>query len=158
MLQLPTDKPELFNKGLLVLEDWAHNVALEDEEIEKERGVIIEEWRLGLGANERMRQKYFPVLLKGSRYAERLPIGKKEVVEKCDPQLLRDFYKDWYRPDLMAVVVVGDVDVAEVEKKIISHFDKIPVAKIHESEKSMIFLIMMNHLFVLHQIKKTRIL
>jgi zinc protease len=129
MLQLPTDKPELFNKGLLVLEDWAHNVALEDEEIEKERGVIIEEWRLGLGANERMRQKYFPVLLKGSRYAERLPIGKKEVVEKCDPQLLRDFYKDWYRPDLMAVVVVGDVDVAEVEKKIISHFDKIPVAK-----------------------------
>jgi zinc protease len=71
MLQLPTDKPELFNKGLLVLEDWAHNVALEDEEIEKERGVIIEEWRLGLGANERMRQKYFPVLLKGSRYAEK---------------------------------------------------------------------------------------
>ncbi len=125
MLQLPTDKPELFNKGLLVLEDWAHNVTLEDEEIEKERGVIIEEWRLGLGANERMRQKYFPVLLKGSRYAERLPIGKKEIVEKCKPQLLRDFYKDWYRPDLMAVVVVGDVDVAEVEKKIISHFDKI---------------------------------
>ncbi|NJO91466.1 MAG: insulinase family protein, partial [Chloroflexia bacterium] len=113
MLQLPTDKPDLFNKGLLVLEDWAHNVALEDEEIEKERGVIIEEWRLGLGANERMRQKYFPVLLKGSRYAERLPIGKKEVVEKCNPQLLRDFYKDWYRTDLMAVVVVGDVDVAE---------------------------------------------
>lgn len=129
MLQLPTDKPELLDKGYLVLEDWAHNVALEDEEIEKERGVIIEEWRLGLGAQERMRQQYFPVLFKGSRYADRLPIGKKEVVEKCDPQLLRDFYKDWYRPDLMAVVVVGDIDVAETEKKIIAHFDKIATVK-----------------------------
>jgi len=130
MLQLPTDKPELFNKGLLVLEDWAHNVTLEDEEIEKERGVIIEEWRLGLGASERMRQKWFPVILKDSRYAKRLPIGKKEIVEKCAPQLLRDFYKDWYRPDLMAVVVVGDIDVAEVEKKIKDHFEKIePVKK-----------------------------
>jgi len=129
MLQLPTDKPELLNKGYQVLEDWAHNVLLEKEEIEKERGVVIEEWRLGLGANERMRQKYFPVLLKGSKYAERLPIGKEEIVAKCDPQLIRDFYKDWYRPDLMAVVVVGDIDVSATEKQIIDHFNNIPAVK-----------------------------
>lgn len=126
MLQLPTDKPDLMDKAYQVLEDWAHQVALEDEEIEKERGVIIEEWRLGLGADERMRQKYFPVLLKNSRYAERLPIGKKEIVENVKPELIRNFYKDWYRPDLMAVVVVGDIDIEQTEKKIIQHFGSIP--------------------------------
>ncbi len=127
MLQLPTDKPELLDKGYLVLEDWASNVSMEDVEIEKERGVIIEEWRLGLGASDRMRQKYMPVLFKGSKYADRLPIGKKEVIETFKPQLLKDFYKDWYRPDLMAVVVVGDVNIDDAEKKIKEHFEQIPV-------------------------------
>ena len=76
-LQLPTDSPTVFKKGFQILEDWAHNVTFENEEIDKERGVIIEEWRLGLGAQERMRAKYFPVFLKGSQYAQRLPIGTK---------------------------------------------------------------------------------
>jgi len=126
MLLLPTDKPELLDKGYQVIEDWAHQVTMENSEIEKERGVIIEEWRLGLGADERMRQKYFPILLKDSRYADRLPIGKKEIVEKVDPKLIKEFYHDWYRPDLMAVVVVGDIDVDQTEKKIEEHFGKIP--------------------------------
>ena len=127
MLQLPSDKPELLDKGYLVLEDWASNVSMEDVEIEKERGVIIEEWRLGLGASERMRQKFMPVLLKGSRYADRSPIGKKEVIETFKPQVLKDFYKDWYRPDLMAVVVVGDMNIEDAEAKIKAHFEQIPV-------------------------------
>ena len=126
MLQLPTDKPELMDKGYLVLEDWASNVSMEDVEIEKERGVIIEEWRLGLGASERMRQKFLPILLKDSRYAQRIPIGKKEIIESFKPQVLKDFYKDWYRPDLMAVVVVGDMSIEDIEKKIKEHFDQMP--------------------------------
>ena len=99
------DKP-----GFQVLEDWAHQVSLEDAEIDKERGVIVEEWRLGLGADDRMMQKYLPVLLKGSKYAERLPIGKVDVIKAFPYDTLRNFYKTWYRPDLMAVVVVGDID------------------------------------------------
>lgn len=125
-LQLPTDSPTVFRKGFQILEDWAHNVSFEDEEIDKERGVVIEEWRLGLGADERLRAKYFPVLLKGSKYAERIPIGTKKNLETFKHETLRQFYKDWYRPDLQAVVVVGDVDVKEVENLIKQHFSSIP--------------------------------
>ncbi len=125
MLQLPTDDPELLSKGYQVLEDWAHNVSFLDEEIDKERGVIKEEWRLGLGADDRMRKKSFPIIFKGSRYANRLPIGLMDVIDNSPYDTLRQFYKDWYRPNLMAVVVVGDIDVNEAEQKIISHFANI---------------------------------
>jgi len=77
ILPIPTDDKEIVNQGLQVLEDWAHNVLLTEEEIDKERGVVVEEWRLGRGASQRMRNQYFPVLFKESRYADRLPIGKK---------------------------------------------------------------------------------
>ncbi|MCE3281662.1 MAG: insulinase family protein [Chitinophagaceae bacterium] len=127
-LQLPTDSAEVFKKGFQILEDWAHNVSFENEEIDKERGVVIEEWRLGQGADERMRVKYFPVLLKGSQYAKRLPIGTKQNLENFKYETLKQFYKDWYRPDLQAVVVVGDFDVAQVEKMIKEHFGRIPKA------------------------------
>ena len=80
ILPIPTDNDALLDKGLLILEDWAHNVTFSDEEIDKERGVVIEEWRLGQGANQRMRDQYFPILFKNSRYAVRLPIGKKEII------------------------------------------------------------------------------
>ncbi len=123
-LQVPTDKPELVDKGFLVLEDWAQGLALEDKEIDKERGVITEEWRLGLGAQDRMMKKYFPVLLKGSRYAERMPIGKIDVIKNFKHETLRNFYRDWYRPDLMAVIVVGDIDVNVAEQKVKEHFAK----------------------------------
>ncbi len=129
MLQLPTDKQEIFNKGLLVLEDWAHNVSFEPEEIDKERGVILEERRLGLGASERMREQWFPIILKNSRYAKRLPIGKKEVIEKCPYKEITEFYNTWYRPDLMAVIVVGDIDVDKVEKQVKEHFNKLKARK-----------------------------
>ena len=77
MIQLPTDKPEILDKGLQIMEDWSHNLLFDSLEVEKERGVVVEEWRLGQGADERMRRAYWPVLFKDSRYAERLPIGKK---------------------------------------------------------------------------------
>jgi zinc protease len=128
MLTVPTDKPEMMDKAMLILEDWAHNLSFDPTETEKERGVVMEEWRLGRGADMRMLQKIFPVLLKDSRYAERLPIGKPEIIQNGKAERLKQFYADWYRPDLMAVVAVGDFDKAAIEKMITSHFASIPAA------------------------------
>lgn len=122
MLQLPADKKDLIDQGFQVLEDWAHLVSFENAEIDKERGIITEEWRMGLGADDRMRKKYFPVIFKNSRYAERLPIGDIDVIKTFAYDTIRQFYKDWYRPNLQAVIVVGDFDVNEMEQKIIAHF------------------------------------
>lgn len=129
MLQIPTDKKDILDRGMLILKDWAHNLLFDSMEVEKERGVVLEEWRLGQGAMERMNRKTWPVMFKDSRYAERLPIGKPEVLTNCKQSLLRQFYKDWYRPDLQAIIVVGDIDLAEMEKKIIAMFSDIPPAK-----------------------------
>jgi zinc protease len=109
-----------------MLEDWAHNVTFDEKAIEKERGVVIEEWRLGQGADARMRDKQFPVLFRGSRYAERQPIGSKEVIETFKPETLRRFYRTWYRPDLMAVIAVGDFDRAKMEELVRKQFSGIP--------------------------------
>lgn len=128
-LQVPTDSIQVFKKAMQILEDWAHQVSFEPVEIDKERGVIVEEWRLGRGADARLRDKFFPVILKGSQYAKRLPIGTKESIEKSPYSELTKFYKDWYRPDLQAVIVVGDIDIAETEKMIKEHFGKIPASK-----------------------------
>ncbi len=125
MLQLPADNKELVDQGFQVLEDWAHLVTFDDKEIDKERGVITEEWRLGLGADDRMRKKYFPVIFKNSRYAERLPIGDIDVIKTFKYDTIRQFYHDWYRPNLQAVIVVGDFDVNEMEQKIIAHFSSL---------------------------------
>ncbi|MCF7797264.1 MAG: insulinase family protein [Lentisphaeria bacterium] len=122
MLQVPTDSSEELKTAFQILEDWGHLLSFNDEEIDKERGVIIEEWRLGRGADQRMRDEQFPIILKDSRYAERLPIGKKEILETFHYETLRRFYKDWYRPDLMAVVAVGDFDMDAIEGLIQSHF------------------------------------
>lgn len=129
ILPIPSNDAEKLEKGFQILEDWAFNALLTDEDIDEERGVVLEEYRLGLGADERMRQKYLPKMMYGSKYADRLPIGTKESLENFTYESLRRFYKDWYRPDLMAVVAVGDLDVAELEKKIKAHFGKQPAAK-----------------------------
>jgi zinc protease len=121
MLQIPTDSEKTIRTAFQILEDWAHNISFEAEEIEKERGVIIEEWRLGQGAESRLQEKQFPVLFKGSRYALRLPIGGKDIIESFPHERLKDFYRDWYRPDLMAVVAVGDFDKDSIEELIKSH-------------------------------------
>jgi zinc protease len=124
MLPVPLDKPGNLDAGLKVMEDWAFNATLSDEQINKERGVVLEELRLGLGPDKRMSDKYLPKLLYNSQYANRLPIGKKDILENFKPDVIRQFHKDWYRPDLMAVVVVGDINVDEIEKKIKDNFSK----------------------------------
>lgn len=128
ILPIPSDDPEKLEKGFQIIEDWAHNALLTDEEIDNERGVVLEEYRLGKGADERMQQEYLPKVLYGSKYADRLPIGTKENLETFKYESLRQYYKDWYRPDLMAVMAVGDIDVATLEAKIREHFEKIPAA------------------------------
>jgi zinc protease len=125
-LQIPTDRPAVVDRSLLIMEDWAHNVTFEPAAIEKERGVVLEEWRLGLGAASRLRDAQMPVLLKGARYADRSPIGRPEIIQNVGAARLRQFYTDWYRPDLMAVIAVGDFDPAAVESMIVSHFQPIP--------------------------------
>src|SRR6478735_2860948 len=126
-LQIPTDSPAVIDRSFLILEDWAHAVSFDPDEIDKERGVILEEWRTGLGPGARMLDVQLPVLLKDSRYAERLPIGKPEIIRTFPYDRLKKFYTDWYRPDLMAVVAVGDFDPARMESLIRSHFGPIPM-------------------------------
>src|SRR5436190_732127 len=128
MLTIPTDKPEIVEKSIQVLEDWAHNMSFDPAEVDKERGVIMEEWRLRRGAGARVNDKLYPLLLAGSRYADRIPIGKTEVIQNFKQDRLKQFYADWYRPDLMAVVAVGDFDKTAIEGKIKSHFAPIPAA------------------------------
>ncbi len=126
MLQVPTDNQEQLEKGLLILSDWASRVSLHTDEIDLERGVVMEEWRRGQGANERILKKQFPIMLQGSHYAKRNPIGTPEILQKGSPDALRRFYKDWYRPELMAVVAVGDFEIESMEKQIRELFSKIP--------------------------------
>jgi zinc protease len=122
MLQIPTDNKETFQKGVQIIEDWSHNVTFDNKEIDKERGVITEEWRLGLGADDRMRKKYFPVIFKDSRYADRIPIGDINIIKNFAYDTIKSFYHQWYRPNLQAVAVVGDIDVKEVETMIKTMF------------------------------------
>ncbi len=126
VLHVPTDTPEAMRKAFLFFADIAHGLSFDPDAIAKERGVIVEEWRQGRGADARMQDEETPVLLKGSRYAERNPIGGREAVETFKPEALKRFYKDWYRPDLMAVIAVGDFNKADVEKMIRDQMGAIP--------------------------------
>lgn len=123
ILPIPTDKKENLDKAFQILEDWASSVTFADEEIDKERGVVLEESRIGKGANDRMNKIVYPKIFAGSRYADRLPIGKEEVLSSFKYDVIRRFYKDWYRPDLMAVIVVGDIEPAAAEAYIKKHFE-----------------------------------
>lgn len=127
MLEVPTDNTEYIEKAFQILEDWSHQISFDPEEIEKERGVIIEEWRLGRGADMRMLDKQLPIIFKDSKYAERLPIGKKEIIENFDRPTLLRFYRDWYRPDLMAIIAVGDFDRDYIGRLVKQHFAVMPL-------------------------------
>jgi zinc protease len=128
MLTVPTDKPGALERSFQVLEDWSQNISLDPAEVEKERGVVLEEWRSSRGAGMRNVEKLFPVVFKGSRYANRLPIGTPEIIQNGKLERIKQFYKDWYRPDLMAIVAVGDFDKAAVEKLVTAHFGSMPSA------------------------------
>ena len=121
-LTVPTDDAETLNKALLVLSDQAGRVSFDPEEVEKERGVVLEEWRRSRGAGMRMVNKQLPVMFQGSLYADRLPIGTEESIQTTPVENLVRFYEDWYRPDLMGVAAVGDFDVDEMLGLIKKHF------------------------------------
>src|SRR4029079_9240520 len=122
MLDLPSDKPDVVQKGMYAFSDFAGVLWLDPKEIDKERGVVIEEWRGGLGAGSRVRDKQIPVLFYHSRYAERLPIGKPEVLRSFPAARLRAFYDTFYRPERMAVVAVGDMDAEKLEAMVKATF------------------------------------
>lgn len=125
MLPIPTDKPGNLEKGFKVLEDWAHGIAFNTEDIDQERAIILEESRSGKGASDRMLKKMFPRLLEGSIYAKRLPIGLDSVIKNFKHDEIRRFYKEWYRPDLMAVIVVGDITPSLAETMVKKHFSSL---------------------------------
>ena len=116
-VNMPADDPEMVKMGIEILDGWAGNILFDQKEIEEERGVIHEEWRGGVGHGDRLRKKTWPIMLKGSLYADRLPIGKEEVIMNFERQSIVDFFNDWYRPDLQAIVIVGDMDNYEYAGK-----------------------------------------
>lgn len=127
-LPVPTDSADIFNKAFVVLEDWAHNLSMDGEEIDKERGVILEELRGGKGAQQRMRDKWLPILVGDSKYGKRNIIGTEDILKNFSHETIRNFYKTWYRPDLQAIIAVGDFDIDQVEKTIKQRFGSIPKA------------------------------
>ena len=122
---VPTTREGIIDSCLLILHDWADGLLLEPEEIDKERGVIHEEWRMRTSAQMRMLERDLPRLYPNSKYGHRMPIGLMEVIDNFKPEVLRAYYEKWYRPDNQAIIVVGDVDVDKVEQKIKNLFSPI---------------------------------
>ncbi len=125
ILRIPTDQPNVLDRALLVMEDWAQGATFDQSGIDRERGIVLAEWRLHLDANERTQDKVLRAQLAGSRYADRPPIGKPDIIEHAQREQLMRFYHDWYRPDLMAVIVGGDVDRNAVAAIITEHFSSL---------------------------------
>src|SRR5690606_11342804 len=136
-LPLPSDDAEKLDKGFQILEDWAFNATLDGQDIDDERGVVIEDYRTRLGASTRMMEQYLPKLLHNSLYAKRLPIGTKENLETFKHEERRQFYKDWYRANLMAVIVVGDITVNEMKAKFRAHFGRYQNTEIYKERKTI---------------------
>ncbi len=127
--KVPTSNKNLVDSVMLVLYDWSGGIALEESEIDSERGVIREEWRTRGGAQQRLWEKLLPIMYPDSKYANRMPIGDIDVINNFKPQEIRDYYDKWYRPDLQGIIIVGDFDVDEMEQKVIELFSKIPAHK-----------------------------
>ena len=121
-LPIPSDDPEVLKNGIQIMRDWAQDATLDVAEIDKERGVVLEEKRLGKGAQQRMQDQYLPMIFNNSRYSDRLPIGTEEVLKNFSAETIKQFYQDWYRPDLQALIVVGDIDVDAMEQTIKAKF------------------------------------
>jgi zinc protease len=121
-LPIPTDRPGSVEKGIQIVRDWAQDATLDPVEINKERGVVLEEKRLGKGASERLERLYYPLILNHSKYADRSPIGTDKVLNNFKPETIRRFYHTWYRPDLQALIVVGDIDINKIENMVKAKF------------------------------------
>ncbi len=121
-VEIPTDDPEITETAFQILSDWAYAIAFDPEEVDLERGVVLEEWRLSQGFSSRLQDNLLTLLFGDSLYAQRAPIGLPEVIENAPPERLVDFYRRWYRPDNMAIVAVGEFDPAAIESKIKQHF------------------------------------
>lgn len=126
IMNAPVNRDGIVDSCLLILHDWSGFLLLEDSAIEKERGVIREEWRTGQDAQARLWEQQFPKMFPNSRYASRIPIGSIDVINNFKPEELRAYYKKWYRPDQQAIIVVGDIDVDKVEKSVIRLFANVP--------------------------------
>lgn len=141
MIQVRTDVEDQFDKGMLILRDWADGIAFDSAEIDKERGVVISEWRSGLSPDQRMQQEYLPMVYFNSRYAKRLPIGDPEIVQTAPYGVVKRFYKDWYRPELMALFVVGNIDPDKMEQQIKEQFTSVHTTSIARKRNPMQCLI-----------------
>ncbi|MEP6904668.1 MAG: insulinase family protein, partial [Gemmatimonadales bacterium] len=137
ILPVPTDTARIVEQAFTILEDWAHGQTFDSTEVMSERGVVREEWRGQRGAGDRMLQKWLPIAFKGSRYATRLPIGTEPSIMSARPSSLRPFYADWYRPDLQAVIAVGDFNPADIEAQIKKHFGSIPAARPNAPKRTL---------------------
>jgi len=126
ILRVPTDSPGALDRALLILQDWTHTATFDQTGINQERAIVLSEWRLQLGAGERVDEKIRAIQLQGSRYAVRPPIGKPEIIENATREQLTRFYHDWYRPDLMAVIAVGDFDRDAMVASIKANFSAVP--------------------------------
>ena len=131
-IEIPTDDPEIIDTAFEILSDWAFAIVMDPEEVEQERGVVLEEWRTRRGAGARIRDLQYPVLFGESRYSERLPIGLPEVIETATLEDLQGFYERWYRPDLMAVAIVGDFEAERMVELIRRHFAPPPEGEAYQ--------------------------
>ena len=127
-MRLPTDDQEVFDRGLDILSEWAFRIDFDPDRVDHERSVIEEEWRIRLGSAQRVRDQQLPVILHESRYADRLPIGDMDIVQSAPPETLERFYDDWYQPENMALVAVGDFDAELVLDRLERYFGRIPPA------------------------------
>ncbi|MFT4654161.1 MAG: zinc protease [Patiriisocius sp.] len=124
-LRVPSDNPQVIEKAMHILENWAHKVTFDATAIDEERGVVLEEWRSRKGVGERIAKQQWPVMFAGTNYASRLPIGTEEIITSGKHEDLIRFYNTWYRPDLMSVVAVGDFDSSTIQTLIEKYFGKI---------------------------------
>ena len=136
-LEIPTDDPDITETAFRILSDWAYAISFDPDEVELERAVVLEEWRLYQGFSSRLEDNLLQLLFGSSLYTHRSPIGLPEVIETAPVQLLKDYYERWYRPDLMAVVAVGDFDVDVIEAKVKQHFAPPPEGEANQERAAV---------------------
>ena len=136
-LEIPTDDPEITENAFQILSDWAYAMSFDPEEVELERGVVLEEWRLSQGFNSRLQDNLLSLLFGSSRYADRAPIGLTDIIENAPVERLIEYYERWYRPDLMAVVAVGDFDIEDMEAKVKQHFAPSPEGEAYQERAAV---------------------